>query len=74
VVELLSPSDSLSATQEKMQEYLGNGAVLGWLLVPASKRVYVYRPGRPVEELEDPEKLSGEPVLPGFVLDPREVW
>jgi len=74
VVELLSPSDVLGATQEKMQEYLENGARLGWLLVPASKRVYVYRPGQQIEELENPEYLPGAPVLPGFVLDPREVW
>lgn len=74
VDEILSPSDSLSLTQEKMREYLENGARLGWLLVPASKRVYVYRPGRPVEALDDPERLSGERVLHGFVLNTREVW
>jgi Uma2 family endonuclease len=72
--ELRSPSDSLRATQEKMEEYIDNGARLGWLIDPERKRVYVYRPGAPVEELASPEKVSGEGVLPGFELDLREIW
>lgn len=74
VIELRSPSDGLSAAQEKMREYIENGAKLGWLLDPVRKRVYAYRPGEPVRVLEDPEQLSGEPVLAGFVLELREVW
>ncbi len=74
VVELRSPTDSLSVLQDKMQEYLDNGARLGWLIDPEDRRVYVYRPGAPVQRLEAPEKVSGDPVLPGFVLDLREVW
>jgi len=74
VVELRSPSDALSTLQEKMAEYVENGARLGLLLDPARKRVYVYKPGEPVRELADPEEVSADPVLPGFVLKPREVW
>ncbi len=74
VVELRSPSDALSALQEKMAEYVENRARLGLLLDPAQKRVYVYKPGEPVRELKDPEEVSADPVLPGFVLKPREVW
>ena len=74
VIELRSPSDSLRVTQEKMREYLENGARLGWLVDPGHKRIHVYRPDTPVRELENPETVSGEPVLPGFTLDLREVW
>ena len=74
VIELRSPTDQLSVLQRKMQEYLDNGAQLGWLLDPRSRRVYVYRPQHPVEILENPETLAGDPVLPGFVLDLREIW
>jgi Uma2 family endonuclease len=74
VVELRSPSDSLRVAREKMREYMENGARLGWLIDPSSRRVYVYRPETPVQELEAQEKISGDPVLPGFVLDLREVW
>jgi Uma2 family endonuclease len=60
--------------QAKMAEYLANGARLGWLLYPPERRVYVYRPGAPVEQLDHPEALAGDPVLPGFTLDLREIW
>jgi len=69
VVELLSPTDSLKQTQAKMQEYIANGARLGWLIDPKTRRVEIYRPNQDVELLENPVTLSGEDVLPGFVLD-----
>lgn len=74
VVELRSPSDSLKRLQGKMEEYVENGAQLGWLLDPSTRKVYVYRPGAGVEVLEDPETVSGEPLLRGFGLDVRALW
>jgi len=74
VVELRSPTDTLGDLQNKMLEYIENGARLGWLFDPPTKRVYVYRLGQPVECLEDPSSLSGEPVLPAFVFEPNEIW
>jgi Uma2 family endonuclease len=69
VVELRSPTDSLKATREKMQEYIDNGARLGWLIDQKNKRVEIYRQGQDVEILQSPTTLLGEDVLPGFVLD-----
>jgi Uma2 family endonuclease len=57
-----------------MQEYLDNGAQLGWLIDPIERKVYVYRPQAPVECLDDPPTLSGDPVLPGFILELGRVW
>lgn len=74
VVELRSPSDALKRLQKKMEEYVENGAQLGWLLDPSARKVYVYRPGAEVEVLEDPEAVSGEPLLRGFTLDVRALW
>lgn len=74
VMELRSPTDSLFALQEKMQEYIDNGARLGWLIDPIEKRVFVYRPGQPAEALDNPTSLEGDPVLPGFVLSVQELW
>lgn len=74
VIELRSETDSLSVLQEKMQEYLDNGSQLGLLIDPEQKRVYVYRPEVEVEELENPETVSGDPLLASFVLDLREIW
>ncbi|MBW4496930.1 MAG: Uma2 family endonuclease [Oscillatoria princeps RMCB-10] len=74
VVELLSPSDSLKVAQKKMQEYISNGARLGWLINRKSRQVEIYRPGEEVEVLESPATLSGEPVLAGFVLNLELIW
>jgi Uma2 family endonuclease len=57
-----------------MQEYLDNGARLGWLIDPVEKRVYIYRPDQSVEVLDDPTTLRGDPVLPGFILQVQELW
>ncbi|GAB4179802.1 MAG: Uma2 family endonuclease [Coleofasciculaceae cyanobacterium] len=74
VVELRSSSDSLKSLQAKMREYIDNGALLGWLIDPQQQRVEIYRPGKDVDVLENPAQLSGEAVLPGFVLNLRRVW
>ena len=60
--------------QEKMEEYIVNGAQLGWLIDPFQKNVYIYRSGEPVECLKNPATLSGDPVLPGFMFQTTELW
>jgi Uma2 family endonuclease len=74
VLELRSPSDALATVEAKMQEYLDNGARLGWLIDPIEKKVYIYRPEAPVECLDNPQTISGEPVLPRFVIELGRVW
>ena len=76
VIELRSSSDTLRGLQAKMEEYIENGVRLGWLVDPLDPehRVYVYRPNTSVEILEAPESLSGEPELPGFILDLQPIW
>ncbi|UXE58829.1 MAG: Uma2 family endonuclease [Woronichinia naegeliana WA131] len=74
VLELLSPSDNLSFTQAKMQEYQANGVQLAWLLNPQDQQVKIYRLGCPVEILFRPRELSGENVLPNFVLNLAWFW
>ncbi len=74
VIELRSASDSLKTLQEKMQEYIDNGLRLGWLMNPQNRRVEIYRPGKEVEILDSPNSLSGEEVLPGFVLNLQAIW
>ena len=73
-VEILSPTDSLKKTQEKMQEYMENGCRLGWLINRKKREVEIYRPGQDVEVLQSPLTLSGENVLPGFVLNLQKIW
>lgn len=74
VIELVSPSDSLKKSQEKMQEYMENGCRLGWLINRKKREVEIYRPGQDVEVLQSPLTLSGENVLPGFVLNLQKIW
>jgi len=74
VVELRSPTDSLEDLQMKMQEYMDNGARLGWLINPQDRQVEIYRQGQPVEVLQAPLTLSGEDVLPGFVLNLQRIF
>ena len=74
VAELMSPSDTLSELQDKMAEYIANGAQLGWLIDPYEARVYIYRPGGPVECMENPVNISGDPILRGFVFNVAEIW
>ncbi|MBO0350933.1 Uma2 family endonuclease [Phormidium pseudopriestleyi FRX01] len=74
VIELRSPSDPLKALQSKLQEYIENGTALGWLIDRKQRQVYIYRPDRPVECLNNPTTLSEDSLLPGFVLDLSTIW
>jgi len=73
VIELRSASDTLSKLQDKMQEYIDNGAQLGWLIDPKEKKVHIYRPNLAVEILDNPPSVS-DSFLPGFVLLLHKVW
>ena len=74
VVELRSDTDRLSVLQAKMEEYINNGARLGWLIDPQDRRVHIYRPDSEVHTLENPETISADPILPNFTLDLKEIW
>lgn len=74
VIELRSPSDTLKPLQEKMREYLDNGTRLAWLINPQNRQVEIYRFTQEVEVLDNPSTLSGEEVLPGFVLNLGSIW
>ena len=74
VLELVSPTDNLKDTQEKMQEYLDSGVKLGWLINPKTKIVEIYRQGQTKEVLENPRYLYGENILVNFILDLTDIW
>jgi Uma2 family endonuclease len=75
VVELRSASDNLQPLKDKMQEYMQEpGIQLGLLIDRKNRRVYIYRPGQIEECLENPDTVSFESVLPGFVLDMSKIW
>jgi Uma2 family endonuclease len=75
VVDLRSPSDRLGAVQAKMEEYRANGARLGWLIDPQTRRVHVYRPATAAPQiLDSPAAVAGDPELPGFTLELADIW
>ncbi|MTJ08390.1 Uma2 family endonuclease [Anabaena sp. UHCC 0204] len=74
VIELVSESDDLADTQAKMREYIANGLRLGWLINPKNKQVEIYRQNQEIEILQSPANLSGENVLPGFILDLQPIF
>jgi len=73
-IELRSKSDLLKDVRAKMEEYRRVGVRLGWLIDPQKQQVEIYRPGREVEILQSPISLSGEDVLPGFVLNVSSIF
>ena len=73
-VEVRSPSDNLTELYLKMFEYLENGTSLGWLIDPFKRQVYVYRPDQETVVLDNPESVSGDPLLPGFKLNLTRLW
>lgn len=74
VIELRSRTDSMSQLRKKMQEYIDSGVRLGWLIDPKNRQVEVYRSNQPPETIQDVESLSGENVLPEFVLDLKPIF
>ncbi len=74
VIELRSASDRLKSVQNKMQEYIENGVLLGFLLNPQDRMVEIYRIGKQVEVLQSPTQVLGEDVLPGFVLNLKGIF
>ena len=70
----MSPSDYLTNVRAKMKEYLDNGVKLGWLINPEAKQVEIYRLGKDAELLDLPKTISGENILPGFVLDLTNIF
>ncbi|TAD95035.1 MAG: Uma2 family endonuclease [Oscillatoriales cyanobacterium] len=74
VIELRSSSDTLKGLQKKMQEYIDNGVSLGLLIDRKNRKVYIYRPEKEPEILDNPETVSGDPELTGFVLRMAKIW
>lgn len=73
VIEVRSKSDSLKLLHEKMQEWIDNGCFLAWLIDFKNEKVHIYKPGRKIISQNFDKLLNGEDVLPGFVLDLKEI-
>ncbi|QTA79084.1 DUF820 [Desulfonema limicola] len=74
VIELRSFSDRLDILKEKMLEYINNGARLGWLIDPQNRQIYIYQAETAPVCIDNPDIISGQPLLPGFKFNVSEIW
>jgi Uma2 family endonuclease len=74
IAEVRSQSDSVSTLQSKMEQWMANGAQLGWLIDPYTATVSIYRPGQQPEVLPKPEVLEGEGPITAFRLEMERFW
>ena len=71
IAEIVSRSDRLADQQAKMAMWIDSGAQLGWLIDPFQRQAHIYFTNAEPVLLNDPEIISGEPALPGFVFNVR---
>ena len=70
VIEVKSKGDSLDELQQKMKNWIKNGAELAWLIDPRNEVSFLYRPGQSEEKVEGlNQMLFGEGPVAGFELD-----
>jgi Uma2 family endonuclease len=65
-VEVLSPSETASDLEEKLDDYRVAGTPLVWIVDPAKRRVSVIAADAPIHWLREGDTLDGGTVLPGF--------
>ena len=70
----IRPGAGVPGIEKQVFEQASYGKQLGWLIDPSKRRIYVYRPDEEVIVLDNPESVSGDPLLPGFILETAELW
>ena len=66
VVEVVSPNDTASEVQAKVDDWLAAGVHVVWVLYPKTRSAMVYQADSVVRLLHADDTLHAEPVLPGF--------
>ena len=74
IVEIVSVTDVSAIQQEKMELWIKNGALLGWLIDPFEDSVVIYRPDAEPEQFDKPASLSGEDVCEGLEVSLERIW
>jgi len=75
VIEVRSPSERPSIVRAKMDDYFKAGTSLFWLVDRRTRTVTIYRPkASPKVLAAGTDRLSGDPVLPGFSCSLDELF
>lgn len=72
--EIVSPGDTASEIQNKVQDYLAAGTQLVWVVYPQQRLVIVHRPDGTAQTRREADTLSGETVLPGFSCQVADIF
>ena len=73
-VEVLSPGDTASEMQAKVQDWLRADTRQVWVVDPARRTVSIYRPSAPMEVFSDSDELKAEDLFPGLRLSVGDVF
>ncbi len=73
-IEIISPGQTVAKLSARIARCLSKGVRMSWLVQPRHARVLVFRPGQPPEELRLGQHLSGDDVIPGFILPLDELF
>ena len=73
-VEVVSPNDTASEVQAKVEDWLRAGVRLVWVVYPESRSVTVFRSWADARMLTPADTLTGDPVLPGFTCPVQELF
>ena len=72
--EVVSPNDKAEEVFTKAREWLDVGVRLLWVVSPASRTVFILRPGGGATWVGAGGTLSGEDVIPGFTCPVDELF
>jgi Uma2 family endonuclease len=73
-VEVVSPSDTASDMEQKVQDYLRNGAQRVWVVYPDTRTIVVYRPDGTARVFSGDATIEDPELLPGFSLSLQEIF
>ncbi len=75
VAEIVPYFNSIPSVESKMESWIQNGVLLGWLVDPKTKKVWVYSPNHPAGQLlPETGQLDGGDLLPGFSYSLEELF
>jgi Uma2 family endonuclease len=73
-VEVVSPGNTLSELQGKVQEYLAAGTRAAWIVDPAARTIMVYRSKTDIRLYDAADELADDDLLPDFRLRLAELF
>jgi Uma2 family endonuclease len=74
VVEILSKNDTIAEVNDTIDDWLGAGVKLLWVVDPFRRTVTIHQPGHDPVLLGERAILEGDPLVPGFRCPVAEIF